>query len=348
MKKRLYKASIVLPLAGVYVVLMDPITISIPDLGIFWRDQFTSFLFAAIAVGWLCCSPLRKCCCNGSFTELLFTLVPVEIFLMVVFAQWHFRIFIGLMIMLLVAEAALKIYLRKDEKRYPYTKKRHHMYRNAFRRCSVLLTLIVSMIPCLLSMSVYGFRSPLYRAEETTWNQIIPEVSNSEECADAIHQEHIELIRCFEESRWSKWNAHEKITIMQKLVDLESNRLGIPTIPITASLLDASTLGQYGRTTKELQINIEHLSESPAEECIQTICHETFHSYQYYIVEHLDWKNPVFQSAYFKELRSWKANQADYLIPWVAGFEAYESQPIEVTARAYAAEETERLLSYIS
>lgn len=147
---------------------------------------------------------------------------------------------------------------------------------------------------------------------------------------------------------WKKWSVTEKITIMQRLVDFETEKLGIPSIPITADMIGEYTLGAYSNETNEMWINTEHLVRSSASECIQTICHETYHSYQYYLVKTLDWDNPALSTAYFEELRSWVKNQNNYKSAWIYGFSMYESQPLEVTAREYAEEETAEILKYIS
>lgn len=83
------------------------------------------------------------------------------------------------------------------------------------------------------------------------------------------------------------------------------------------------------------------------EECIDTICHEVRHSLQFQIVSSIDWDNPVFQTAYFDELRSWLRNQGNYKSAWLYGLEEYESQPLEVDAREYAESETEKIMSYV-
>ena len=83
------------------------------------------------------------------------------------------------------------------------------------------------------------------------------------------------------------------------------------------------------------------------EECINTICHEVRHSLQFQIVSSIDWDNPIFQTTYFDEPRSWFENQENYKSAWLYGFEEYENQPLEVDAREYAERETEKIMSYV-
>lgn len=351
MKKVISKASIIFPLSMIYTLLIDSITISIPELGIYWSHGTSTFVFISLFVLWVCCSPLRKSCCNGRWPEVLFNLAPIEILSVIIFAQWHFALAIVFFLFWLSIEITLALYLSKDDSRYRYTEKRHRMYKNIFRRCSVLALSAVCAIPCFMAVFVYDFRSPTYQAEEDIWYRIFaesdqPEVNESAE--EDMYLKNINLLNCFSIKKWDKFNVNEKITVMQALADFECERLGIPPISVAAEVLGAFTLGQYSDETKEMWIDIEHLAESPVNECIQTICHETFHSFQHYLVENMDWENDVLQNAYFEELREWKNNQENYISAWTSGFDAYENQPLEVAARSYAEEETERILSYIN
>ena len=350
MKKLLNRTSIIIPLS-VIVGLMNSITIAIPELKIYWSYGMTTAFSMIVSVLWLCCSPLRKSCCNGRWTETLFNLVPIEILSMLVFAQWHFGVFAILAFLLVTIEIIFKIYLRRDERRHRYTDRRHRMYKTVFRRCSVLIVAMICAVPCFISAFVYDYHSPTYRAEEEIWNRIFAEINTSEQQEYVeydLYQENISLFVCLCEERWKKYSINEKITILQELVDFESQKLGIPAVPVSTEMLGAFTLGQYSDETNEMWINIEYLAESEAEECIDTICHETFHSYQHFLVNNMDWENTALQSEYFSELRMWKENQENYQSAWVSGFEAYENQPLEVAARQYASDETRKILSYIN
>lgn len=351
MKKLCCKFSIIIPLAMIFTLLMDSITISIVELGIYLGYNLTTFLFIAATVVWLCCSSFRKNCCNGTWTETLFNLVPVEVLSALVFAQWHFRIFIGLSMLFAVTEGTFMVSLRKSEAKHRHSKRVHRLYKDVSRKFMVLSLATIYMIPCLLTVFIYDFHAPTYTADEDVWNRLISDASGVESKKEApwdAYRENLALLLCFEYDCWSKYTINEKITIMQKLVDFEADCLGIPTIPITTELLSGFTLGQYSNEAKEIWIDIEHLAKSPVEECIQTICHEIFHSYQHYLVDNLDWDSDVLQCSYFTELHVWKENQENYRSVWTSGYDAYESQPLEITARSYAEQETEKILSYIS
>ena len=64
-------------------------------VGLYWMHGETVFLFPSVTVAWLYWPPLKKCCCDGRWTEVLFNLIPMEMPLLLIFAQWHFVLFAG-------------------------------------------------------------------------------------------------------------------------------------------------------------------------------------------------------------------------------------------------------------
>lgn len=350
--KKIWRGSVLIPLIILYMGLTTYFTISIPEISLYWSRGFTLFFCISVVVVWFSCSPLRKSCCNGQFTELLFNLVPVELISMLVFAQWHFFAAILLTFLFLLAEIFMFYQISKEENRHQFSRKRHRYYRYIFNRCSVLIALVVTVIPCIFAVAVYNFRSPSYEAEQEIWNAIFSELDEGDildiETSDDPYALNSALFSCFKKNSWSDFNASERITIMQKLVDFESEQLGIPSVPVIAEKLDPYTLGQYSDETKEMWIDIEHLMESSVDECISTICHEVFHSAQHYLVANIDWDSEVFQSSYFDELQSWRINEENYIKAELHGFDAYENQPLEVSARQYADIESQKILAFVN
>lgn len=349
MVKYIWRCSIIIPLFTIYIILIRSVTISIPEIGLYWDCNYTTLFCIIATFVWLYCSPLKKSCCNGHLIELLFNLAPVEFVLMLIFAQWHFVLTIVLLILIAISELLLLRCINSEEKKFCFSAKRHRQYKNIFKRCSVVVVLIITLIPCWFAFFVYDLRSPTYEADEELWSMIVSDFFSAEEKVDTedIYTQHTELFKCFADGCWEDFNVSEKITIMQKLVDFEAASLGIPTIPVIAEKLDEYTLGQFNDEVEEMWIDVEHLMESPVKECISTICHEVFHSAQFFLVENIDWNNKVFQSAYFEELRSWKLNEEHYINAWIGGYDAYENQPLEASAREYAEKETTMILSYI-
>ncbi len=349
MKRIIYKASIIVPLAMIFYSFIEPFAFCVPEIGLYMETWSSRILIVMVTVVWLCCSPFRRGTCNGTITELLFNLVPVEFVLLLVFAQHHFVV--ALLITLTVAggEIALFRALRKDERKHKFSRKRHRRYQLAFRRCSVLCTAVFCAIPCLLSIFVYGVESPTYKATKELWNQLFSEtevVVEADKSAN-LYEEKTELWGYLKEKNWSQLSIRERITVTQELVDFESGVLGIPTVPVTSAMIGTATLGAYDNASNQMWINTEHLASSSPREIVATICHEVHHSYVDYLVSTLDWDNPAMNSAYFTELRELMDSQENYKSAWSYGFDTYENQPLEVAAREYSEKETARIMTYI-
>lgn len=348
MKRIIYKSSIIIPLAMIFYSFIEPFAFCVPEIGLYMETWSSKVLIVMVTVVWLCCSPFRRGTCNGTITELLFNLVPVEFVLMLVFAQWHFVISLLITLTVVGGEIALFSTLKKDERKHRFSRKRHRRYQLAFRRCSVIGIAVICAIPCISSL-FYGFESPTYKATEDLWSQLFPKIETVEETDESVslYEKNNELWGYLQEENWKQLSIHKRITVMQKLVDFESEVLGVPTVPVTSAMIDTATLGAYDNESNQMWINTEHLANSSVQEVINTICHEVHHSYVDYLVNTLDWDNPAMNSAYFAELRELMDSQENYKSAWNYGFDAYENQPLEVAAREYASEETMRIMTYI-
>lgn len=349
MKRIIYKSSIIIPLAMVFYSFIESFAFCIPEIGLYMEAWSSRMLIVAVTVVWLCCSPFRRGTCNGTITELLFNIVPVELVLMLVFAQHHFVI--ALLITLTVAggEIALFRMLIKDERKHKFSRKRHRRYQFAFRRCSVLCAAVLCAIPCLLSIFVYGVESPTYKATEELWNQLFPEtkvVVEADKPAN-LYEEKTELWGYLKEKNWSQLSIQERITVTQELVDFESAVLGIPTVPVASAMIGTATLGAYDNESNQMWINTEQLANSSVSDIINTIAHETHHAYVDYLVNTLDWDNPATNTAYFAELRELMESQENYKSASYYGYDEYAGQPLEVAAREYGEQETAKILAYI-
>lgn len=347
------KSLLIVTFMLLYIMMLERQTLAIPEIGLYIDYSRLKFLYMVISIIWLSCSSFQRSCCNGGWAEIFYHLVPVELLLMLIFAQWHFGIAVFAAAVLLCVEGVFLILLRKGKRRKAgdqrYEERRRRRYKDAFRKLTVTAIAVVCAVPCYMAVFVYQLRSPSYTASGDIEEWLSGENTETEaaEQEDA-YQENIQLLQCFERKVWNGYNVKERITVMQGLVDFEAEVLGIPSVKISAEKLDYSTLGLYNSETKEIRIDLEYLMEAEVEECIQTVCHETYHSYQDYLVDNLDWDQEVVNSAYFEELRAWKENGYDYKNAWVSGFQAYKEQPLEEAARGYAEEECERILSYIA
>ena len=346
-KRILYKSSIFIPIVFICYIFSVPITIYIREINLYLGYGMTPFSLLVLSLLWLCCSPFRKGCCDGSWSELLFNLVPVECFLILVFAQWHFVIALFAGTATVSADIAFMLALRRDEQTFSVSEKRHRQNKAAAKRFSVFAAAVICAVPCFISFFVFDLKSPIYEAEQEILKQIFSREDPDTGEETDLFAAHEALMLCFWENVWKDYSVQEKITLLQELGDLEAQRLGIPSVPIKSEKLSTYMLGAYDWSTKEIWIDLEHLEESPIEDCITTICHEVFHSQQDYLVENIDWESEITQSEYFSEARAWRDNASNYQSAIATDYDTYAQQPLEASAAAYAEEETALILSYI-
>lgn len=147
MKRAFFRATILLPLGLLFYSFTEPVAFCVPEINLFLNSALSRFLIAMTTVLWLCCSPFRKSCCNGTWTEMLFNLVLVEFILMLCFAQWRFTISIVLTLFLIIYEIALFHELRKDERSRKITKNGIGCIKQSFRDALFLLYLFFALSP---------------------------------------------------------------------------------------------------------------------------------------------------------------------------------------------------------
>lgn len=342
--------SILFPLFLIFYAQTESVSFSIPELNIFIETNWARHLIAAIVVLWLCCSPYRKSCCDGSWFEMFFNFVPIEIVMMLNLAQQNFTVFVTVGLIIIAAELFLLVRIKIKENSSRKSDKVHKFDKVFFRRCTVAITAIC-LIPGSLYLLSHGMSAPTYQPKQDLLELYSAsgggEANDTVEANSDIYQKNQELWSCFKEKNWKKYSLQEKVAIMQLLADFETRLLRIPSININAGMIGANTLGYYDDETNEIFINTKHLDRSSAEECIGTICHEVRHSMQAQIVKSVDWNNSIFQTPYFDELRSWRENQENYKDYWVDGAQEYEDQPLETDARSYEKNETAKIMSYV-
>ena len=116
---------------------------------------------------------------------------------------------------------------------------------------------------------------------------------------------------------------------------------------VTVQLLDEDRLGYYSAASRQIVLSRSVLESGSAQEIMDTIAHEAFHVQQAYVVENIDWDDAATQAAYYDQARGWLRNDQNGYISGEEDILSYYFQPVEVDARAYAAEETERLQGLI-
>ena len=116
---------------------------------------------------------------------------------------------------------------------------------------------------------------------------------------------------------------------------------------VTVQPLDEDRLGYYSAASRQIVLSRSVLESGTAQETMDTIAHEAFHVQQAYVVENIDWDDAATQAAYYDQARRWLRNDQNGYVSGEEDILGYYFQPVEIDARAYAAEETERLQGLI-
>ena len=123
--------------------------------------------------------------------------------------------------------------------------------------------------------------------------------------------------------------------------------MGMPAFAASGRARICRVASYYSAASRQIVLSWSVLESGTAQETMDTIAHEAFHVQQAYVVENIDWDDAATQAAYYDQARRWLRN---YQSGYVSGEEdilSYYFQPVEIDARAYAAEETERLQGLI-
>lgn len=349
LREKLVRGTILFPILFLGYIQIHPVKLYIRQLNVSLDYTVGILLYTLFTVVWLSCSSFRRVCRHGGVFELCFNLFPIELLLFVVFAQWHFVwacIILGIALLATIGISAL---LLADEKGEELTDAAFKQTTMACKRFFVLAACVLWLVPSLVSVIIYEMEDPKYVAEQECLEELLS-AYNSENNAGKINElpeEVAALFACFQTDVWRQYSLQERITVLQELVDYEAKKLGMPTVEITAEVLGISLLGQQGGADGGISVDIHHLLDSPVEAVLNTCLHETYHAYQDFLVESIDWGERYTNSVYFQEVRSWRDNYGNY-VRGNTNFEAYEAQPLEKAAREYAKKEKEYILSFLA
>ena len=318
-------------------VLVRPGYINGPDLLLSPSLQIT--LYGMFLVYWMGVCPFRKSCNSGDLFEILYNLVPVMVAGFFLFLQYHFLLSM-LIIILVIVVYRLGIYFWKRASDY---EEHREDYRRVHHRFTVVLLLLFTLLPAGCAVFGYGLAPYHVEADKEQIVEFTPK--DVRKTPDAA------FLKEFSEENWKRHPTEEKAALLQTLVNYECAKLGVKEhITVKTEVNGLSQMGSFDREAKLIRINVRNLETLPAETIMETILHETFHAFQNDLIERVDWKDPVTDSAYFDQLRIWKQNQEDYVranpLENPDSVEGYEKQPLEASARAYAEEEYKALEGY--
>ena len=341
---------VILPLILLPVLIIKDISISISEISLYIYSRSLPGIYCALTAIWLCCCPLgRKCKKNRD--RILFCLVPAELMLLVIFAEYHFKTALVLFALWLFLSAACVMFVFHEKLKLKKAGKKRHRLEGSAGRISITFCAVLFLIPALFSIFVYRLENPVYAAESTQLEELTALYEARASETDDIYEANTELFLCFGDSAWQEMTSEEKITVVQALVNFEVTEvLGVPdTIEVFSEKNESSSLlGYYDEVENNIFINSDLLEESTAQNCLETICHETFHYYQHYLISSLDWDLEITGTWYFVQAAEWKYNSENYISASLSTYDLYSSQALETSAQEFAEQEAEKILSEIS
>ena len=315
---------------NVYIQQLD---ITISSLWFSFFAGITNFIFAVTA-------PFEKLGLTYA-QALIVQLIPLEIVIGLVFLQHYFAI-----TFLLITCSAVAVIVHRF-RAFAAAKKEFETYDQKFKRRIESNVRKVSLLIIALVMSVALCGGGVHYLKGNPVAMPSVAATNSVERTDgSLVKTHLNEIAKLKEDVWETLGTTEKLDVLQTVLNIETTFLAIEPLKITCEKLDDYTIGRYADGRNVIYINVNYLN-SP-EECIDTVCHEARHAYQYHVINSLDWDDEEVQNGfYFNDAREWRDNYNNY-ISGENDAEGYYTQSIEEDARNYASLALEEYQLYIS
>lgn len=159
----------------------------------------------------------------------------------------------------------------------------------------------------------------------------------------AWEQEGADLRVLQSEEAWAELDVEEKMEVLQSLVEAQRKELGISErIIIRMEDLPDGIAGDYNDTKGLIRILPDRVENDPVRTVVNTVCHEMYHCYESRLMEVYAKAAPKNRGLkIFDDVEAYWEEENHYVKLW-DDKEGYRNQKIEVNARQYAAEATER------
>lgn len=272
--------------------------------------------------------------------------IEIEMYFITLFAQKHFAAALIILLGLIAVHVWLYRLLILSNKNADYLSDRKRKDKLGLLVSGIAA--IVLLIPSCVGVYEEYAASSITAEEWAAFVEILNEEA-SDEPQETLFEKHEETLS--EISNWNSLENDKKIELIYKIGIIELEHLGISDdvgIQIQADKIDEYTLGYYSDSEKQIVINTAHICSDSVEENINTISHEVFHAYQYYVVSSVDFDSWFVQNSYyFEDARRWKENIENYISADI-DFESYQVQPLEADAGLYAEQRVNEYMIAIS
>lgn len=336
------KLSIILPIMLAFSLYYNSKVLYIEELDYMRNPHITFGMFIAFNLIWQTFGARKY---FKGFFEIFYNLLPTEVFLLLYFAQRHFKIAVLIAVLSILVFLIAIINNFKGKARCRTSK----AYRSIKRKNYRLSLIIVALLCCIPSYCAYFVYNMEGAAYTPSWDEISVTFFDDESFSDTQKKELLAknrtLLHEFEEKNWCQKDTQEKLDLSQQFLNFEAARLGINPVPISSEKLnDISTIAYYDVESDEIVFDTQFLNEQSGQESMETLCEEIYHAMEDYIVTNMNWDLSVIKTQYFQELCDWRENFENYTS---YDYDEYVSQPLEASAKKYAKEEVNTILEYL-
>ena len=217
-------------------------------------------------------------------------------------------------------------------RRIPNRKRAKNIIKKRFQNILKSGRTIISMGCAVLLIALGGsviFRSSILQAFA---NEAKQEVKGEYTISNKMEE-----LQNLKADTWGKLTVQEKLNVLQIVANIERNYLGLPNeLIVGAANLSENLNAYYNNQTHEIVLNMDYVLEASSWQLVQTVCHESYHSYQYRLIEVYDGADESNKELkVFDNVKDYKNEFTNY----VNGEEdlyGYANQKCESDAREYA------------
>lgn len=276
----------------------------------------------------------------------LSSLVIIELYFCILFAQNHFYITIVLLAASVIADILLYRHFLNCRPEKKHAEKYREFCKNKTSAAMCCLLSAALVIPS----GIGYYEEYVDTFDLSDWEvfiQLFNEETESAGKPESLFDRHADTLSDI--NKWDSLNKDERTDLIRKIGLIEEEYLGIKNyaeIIITTEKLPEYEYGYYNDKEKVIRLNVQHICGDPAEENINTILHEVFHAYEHYVVSTLDFESEAVRTSYYyADARRWSENIDNYY-SGSDNYSKYKSQPLEADARAHAEARVYEYLDY--
>lgn len=313
--------------------------VSLPGIPVVWSKCILWFaVFTFVALGCVLTFEKRR----NNVSIIVNILLPYELYTVLTYYVYIPKLVWGAIIFSAITSIAfLLLAIMPDNQS---SKKKAPNFHRRLRHGLLGARTLVAF--CLLALLVpLGVRL-IFRHGLISTN--IQSVSAASKASEWTVKNNIETVQQLREEEWSRLNTQEKLDVLGVVLNIEIRYLGLNhELYLKSAVLDLNTAAHYNHNNHEIVIDIDHLQNAPADEILDSLCHECYHSYQYQMI---DLYNATPEGYRDMLLFQYVGDYIEEFSNYADGSENtidYYNQTVEIAARRYASDSVEEYYELI-